>query len=141
MTTAKLRRLTNVGIGIVMPLLFLVSCSSAQIKARKEQRDKIAQSSKIYCQFLNGEVYPDIDIALNLEMAKRCDPDKSMTVTNYRSPSESVGLVFCCSMKTEHKPEPVKKEVKPEVKPEQAPAVQFATPVPATPMPIKEEKH
>ena len=83
--------------GCATALLFsLVACTSAQIKARKEQRDKAVQTTHLYCEFVNGETYPDIDVALNLEMAKKCDSEKPMTVSNYRSPSDSIGLIFCC---------------------------------------------
>jgi len=78
---------------------FLIGCASSQMKARKEQRDKIAQSSKLYCEFINGDTYPDIDIALNIEMSKHCDGNKAPALTSYRSPSEAVGIVYCCSMK------------------------------------------
>lgn len=102
--------------------LFLVGCASSQMKARKDQRDKVAQSSKLFCEFINGDVYPDIDVALNLEMSKRCDSSKPYSMTNYRSPSEAVGIVYCCAMKekeesskkTEQKPMDIKP---PEMKP------------------------
>ncbi len=104
---------------VITGVLVLSACASTQIKARKEQREKAVQSSHLYCEFINGEVYPDVDVALNLEMAKRCDPDGQMTLTGYRSPSEAIGLVYCCKTKTEgaaaaettEKPE-VKKEKK-----------------------------
>jgi hypothetical protein len=82
----------------------LVGCASSQMKARKEQRDKISAASKLYCDFINGEVYADIEVALNLEMGKRCDSSKAMTMTSYRSPSEATGIVFCCTMKEKEEP-------------------------------------
>lgn len=94
---------------------FLVGCASSQMKARKEQRDKIAQSSKLYCEFINGDTYPDIDVALNIEMSKHCDGNKAPALTSYRSPSEAVGIVYCCSMKEKEeakKPEAVKPNAK-----------------------------
>jgi hypothetical protein len=80
----------------LMALVFS-GCASNQLKVRKEQRDKVAQSSKFYCDFLNGSDYPDIEVQLNLEMAKKCDGDKPMTMSQYRSPSDAQGILYCCS--------------------------------------------
>jgi hypothetical protein len=77
-------------------LALFAGCSSAKIRARKEERDRVSQSAHIYCDFVNGEVFPDVEVATNLEMAKHCDSEKSMSVTAYHSPSDNVGLVFCC---------------------------------------------
>ncbi len=78
---------------------FLLSgCASSQMKARKEQRDRIVQSAKMYCDFVNGEIYPDVEVQLNLEMAKRCDANKNFSVTSYKTSNENVGVVFCCAM-------------------------------------------
>jgi len=74
------------------------ACASNKMKERQAQRDKAAHSSKMYCEFVNGDVYPDIDIALNIEMAKRCDSEKPFSLTQYKTPSESVGVIYCCSM-------------------------------------------
>ena len=85
---------------IVLSLISLVvfaGCSSSKIKERKEQRDKVAQNSKLYCEFINGEMFPDIDVALNLEMAKRCDSEKPFSLTNYKTPTENPGILYCCS--------------------------------------------
>ena len=57
---------------LTIGLVFLAGCSSGQLKARKEQRDKVAQSSKFYCDFVDGSQYPDLEVHLNLEMAKKC---------------------------------------------------------------------
>lgn len=82
----------------VAPMIFTVGCASSKIKERKEQRDKIAQVSKLYCEFVNGDVYPDIDVALNLEMAKKCDLEKPFSLTQYKTPSESSGVIYCCNV-------------------------------------------
>ena len=79
-------------------IALLSACGTSKIKERKEQRAKLAQSSKFYCEFIDGGVYPDVDVALNLEMAKRCDSDKPMTMTQFKSPSDSNGVIYCCSM-------------------------------------------
>lgn len=93
-----MKLLSKITIGIIS-LSFFAACTSGQIKERKVKRDQEAQASKLFCDFVNGEQYPDVEVQVNLEMAKRCDPDKSMTLTSYRSPSEAVGLVYCCGMK------------------------------------------
>ncbi len=101
-------------------LLFLgllSGCASSKMKERKEQREKVAQSSRLYCEFINGEMYPDIDVALNLEMAKRCDSEKPFSLTNYKTPAENPGILYCCSMATKSA----------------APAAVFEKPKPAAP--------
>ncbi len=86
-------------VSLTLGVLLLGACTSGQIKARKEAREKASHESHIYCEFVNGEVFPDVDVAVNLGMADHCNSDGSMTLTSYRSPSEAVGLVYCCSMK------------------------------------------
>ena len=83
---------------LVVAACYLSGCASSKMKARKEQREGVANSSKLWCEFINGEIYPDIDVALNLEMAKRCDSNKSFSITQYRTPSENQGIMYCCSI-------------------------------------------
>ncbi|MEZ0393388.1 MAG: hypothetical protein ACAH59_14305 [Pseudobdellovibrionaceae bacterium] len=83
---------------VLSSLMILSACASNKIKERKDQRDKAAQASKFYCDFVNGEIYPDLDIALNLEMAKRCDPEKPFSLTQYKTPTENNGVIYCCSI-------------------------------------------
>ena len=78
----------------------VTGCASSKMKERKEQRDKVAAQAKLYCEFINGDVYPDIDVALNLEMAKRCDSEKPFSMTNYKTSAENPGVIFCCSTVT-----------------------------------------
>ena len=93
--TKKMNALNLIFVSAVALALF-AGCSSAKIRARKEERDRVSQSAHIYCDFVNGEVFPDVEVATNLEMAKHCDSQKSLSVTAYHSPSDNVGLVFCC---------------------------------------------
>jgi len=81
-----------------LSLVFLSACSSSKLKERKEQRDRVTQSAKLYCEFVNGDIFPDIDVAVNLEMAKRCDMDKPFSMTQYNTRSESTGIMYCCSV-------------------------------------------
>jgi len=102
--------------------LFLSGWASSAMKQRKDQREKVAQTSKLYCEFINGELFPDIDVALNLEMAKRCDSDKNFTITQYKTPSENMGVMYCCvpqqKMVLERKSEAAKPDIKSESKSE-----------------------
>lgn len=82
---------------LALSFLFLSACASSAMKARKDQQTKVAQSAKLYCEFVNGEIYPDVDVALNIEMAKRCDSDKPFSITAYKTPSENQGVMYCCS--------------------------------------------
>jgi hypothetical protein len=83
---------------LLLSVAFLFGCSSSKLKERKEQREKVAQSSKVYCEFINGDNFPDIDVAVNLEMAKRCDMDKPFSMTQYNTRSDSTGVMYCCSV-------------------------------------------
>ncbi len=77
---------------------FLSGCASSAMKNRKEQQVKLSQSSKLYCEFLSGSIYHDVDVVLNLEMAKRCDSDKTYTITQYKTQTEDNGIIYCCTL-------------------------------------------
>ncbi len=81
-----------------LSMFFVSACSSSKIKERKEQRDRTIQSSKMYCEFINGDNFPDIDVAVNLEMAKRCDSDKPFSLTQYNTRADGTGIMYCCSV-------------------------------------------
>ncbi|MCK6597382.1 MAG: hypothetical protein L6Q37_03390, partial [Bdellovibrionaceae bacterium] len=84
----------------LLPIIFLVigmvlgGCSSAQ--KRQEERNKVAQSSGLYCEFVNGDANNDVDVEINLQMSKKCDISKQFTITNYKNASDIFGLVYCC---------------------------------------------
>lgn len=78
--------------------LILTSCASST-KARQEARDKAAISSGLYCEFVSGDEYEDVDVEVSLRMSKKCDSNKPFNLTNYKNSSENFGLVYCCSMK------------------------------------------
>jgi hypothetical protein len=84
--------------------LALSGCASNR-KQRSEQREKVALASGLYCDFVNGEKNPDIEIELNLSLSKRCDVDKPYSITSYKTPAEVGGVLFCCAIKrSEAKP-------------------------------------
>jgi hypothetical protein len=99
-----------------MASALLAGCASSQMKVRKEQRDKAAQNSKLYCDFVNGDLFPDVEVMLNLEMAKRCDSEKTFTITQYKTTNENMGIVYCCSLHEKELKEV--KEAKTSIKPE-----------------------
>ncbi|WP_413612582.1 hypothetical protein [Bdellovibrio sp. HCB-110] len=76
--------------------LFLSGCSSA-FKARQEQREKMAASTGMYCEFVSGDMFPDLDVELNMQMARRCDSNKNFSITNYKNSSDQSGVIYCCS--------------------------------------------
>jgi hypothetical protein len=79
--------------------LFLLSaCASGTFKARQEQRDKLAANTGMYCNFVSGEVFPDVEVELSMEMAKRCDSSRAFSITNFKTASNENGIVYCCSM-------------------------------------------
>jgi len=118
-------------------VVFMSGCASGTFKARQEQREKIASSAGLYCEFVSGDLFPDLDVELNMRMAKRCDADRNFTITNYKNSSDQTGVMYCCSMagggyisKRQARAE------KPEVVIKSAPAA--AAPAPAaTPAPAK----
>lgn len=84
---------------IALSSLFLLSaCASGTFKARQEQREKLASSSGMYCEFINGDVHPDVDVELNLQMARRCDANRNFSITNYKNASDQIGVMYCCAM-------------------------------------------
>ncbi|WP_413559993.1 hypothetical protein [Bdellovibrio sp. HCB209] len=84
---------------VSLSALFLLSaCASGTYKARQEQRDKMAASSGMYCNFVSGEVFTDVEVELSMEMAKRCDSSRPFSITNFKTSSNENGLVYCCSM-------------------------------------------
>lgn len=77
--------------------LVLSGCASGTFKARQEQREKLAASSGMYCEFVSGDLFPDLDVELSMQMARRCDSGKSFSITNYKNSSDQVGVIYCCS--------------------------------------------
>ena len=94
--TARLSSLSTI-CGLLLPV-FLLGCGSAQ-KQRLELREKLAASSGMYCEFISGDIHSDIDVELNMQMAKRCEPTKPLSITNYKNSSENYGVIYCCSIK------------------------------------------
>ena len=70
-------------------------------KKKLELREKLAASSGMYCEFISGDVHSDIDVELNMQMARRCEPTKPLSITNYKNSSENYGVIYCCSIKKE----------------------------------------
>lgn len=75
----------------------LSACSTAK-KERLDQRETLSKSSGIYCDFVNGEKFNDVEVMMNLEMAKRCDSAKPFSISGYKSPAEVSGMMYCCSL-------------------------------------------
>jgi len=91
---------------LALSYLGLSACSTGQ-KQRQAERDRVAQSSGLYCEFLNGDDHNDIDVELNLQMARKCDTSKNFSVSSYKNASDIFGMVYCCSAnKSALKPAP-----------------------------------
>lgn len=83
----------------VPSLLFIISgCASGTFKARQEQREQLATSTGMFCEFISGDLFPDLDVELSLRMAKRCDSDKNFSITNHRNESGQNGVMYCCAV-------------------------------------------
>jgi hypothetical protein len=99
---------------LILSSLFLFSgCASNNKKA--ELRDKVVQQSGFMCEFINGDQHRQIEIELNVMMAKRCDTEKPYSVTNYKTSAEVNGILYCCRTK------------------DQTPAKTLVTPTPVSP--------
>lgn len=85
---------------------FVSGCASAKFKERQMQRDKLAASSGMFCEFVSGEDHPDVDVEMNMKMAQKCDASKPFSITSYKNSSENFGLVYCCSVAKAEKPAP-----------------------------------
>lgn len=82
----------------IMTALFLSGCASGR-KQKLEQREKLAASSGLYCDFVNGDKNQEVEIELNLVMAKKCDSDKPFTISDYKTPAEVTGVLYCCAIR------------------------------------------
>lgn len=76
----------------------LAGCASSRFKARQEQREKIANSAGLYCDFISGDLYPDLEVELNMQMARRCDVNRNFSITNYKNASAQNGIMYCCAL-------------------------------------------
>lgn len=76
--------------------IIISGCSAAQ-KARREERDRVVQSKGVLCDFVSESDFKDIDIELNLRIAKRCDASKPFNISSYKRVSENPGVLYCCN--------------------------------------------
>lgn len=87
----------------VMSVFMMSACASSKFKERQALREKTATSSGLFCEFLSGDVFPDLDVELNLKMANRCDARGNFSITNYKNSSDQNGVMYCCSMMSAQK--------------------------------------
>ncbi|RYZ69710.1 MAG: hypothetical protein EOP09_07230 [Proteobacteria bacterium] len=85
-------------VSFVLITLGLTSCASSTYKARQVEREKVANSSGLYCDWVNGDKHSDVEVEVNLQMAKRCDANKAFSLTNYKNNSDQNGLMYCCAL-------------------------------------------
>ena len=78
----------------------MAGCVSAKFKQRQMMRDKEAGTSGLYCEFVSGDEFPDVDVEINLRMNKRCDSNKNFSISGYKNSSEQYGLTYCCATKS-----------------------------------------
>lgn len=108
--------------------LFIAGCASSTFKARQEQREQLALSTGMFCEFISGDLFPDLDVELSMRMAKRCDADKNYTITNHRNESGQNGVIYCCTMANARTKPRVSRPAAPMT---QAPAAHTAAPAKA----------
>ncbi|WP_413290138.1 hypothetical protein [Bdellovibrio sp. HCB337] len=82
----------------LMGLFLITGCASSSYKARLDTREKQASAAGLYCEWINGDKFSDIDVEVNLQMAKRCDSTKPFTLTPYKNSSDANGIMYCCAM-------------------------------------------
>lgn len=82
---------------LAVSFLALAGCASSKFKERQLQREKATSTTGMYCEFINGEVHSDVDVELNLSMARRCDSQKTFSITNYRNSAKQNGILYCCA--------------------------------------------
>lgn len=78
----------------------MVGCVSAKFKQRQMMRDKEASTSGLYCEFISGDEFTDVDVEVNLRMNKRCDSNKNFSISSYKNSSEQYGMTYCCATKS-----------------------------------------
>ncbi len=83
---------------VVWSAFFLSGCASGR-KQKLEQREKLAASSGLYCDFVNGDKNKEVELELNMLMSKKCDSDRPFSITNYKTPAEVTGVLYCCAIK------------------------------------------
>lgn len=83
---------------MVFSMLLISGCASGR-KQKFEQREKLAASSGLYCDFINGDKNKEVELELNVMMAKKCDSDRPFSITNYKTPAEVTGVLYCCAIK------------------------------------------
>ncbi|MEN0058144.1 MAG: hypothetical protein AAGB31_04870 [Bdellovibrio sp.] len=52
----------------------------------------------MFCEFLSGDLFPDLDVELNLQMARRCEANKNFSITDYKNSSGQSGVMYCCAL-------------------------------------------
>lgn len=83
-------------ISFAVTSLLLVSCASGY-KARQELRDKSSATTGMYCEFVSGDEFTDVDVEVSLRMGKRCEASRPFSITNYKNASDNNGIVYCCN--------------------------------------------
>ena len=79
---------------------FLVGCSGRRAReARLKERQEITRQTQMFCEFVSGEEYPDIDVKVNIEMGKKCEKEKPFSFSHYVTPSKITGVLYCCHAK------------------------------------------
>lgn len=111
--------------------MFMAAGCSSAMKARQAEREKVSATSGFFCEFINGEDYVDVDVQMNLSMAKKCDGSKPFSISDYKSSSDIQGMVYCCNMIRDERPAPVVSKAPAPVEP--APKVEAPVAPPAPP--------
>jgi hypothetical protein len=82
---------------LILSAIFFTGCASNNKK--NELRDKVVAQSGFLCEFINGEQNRQVEMELNVMMAKRCDVEKPFSITNYKTSAEVPGVLYCCKTK------------------------------------------
>lgn len=88
-----MKKIMSLGIVLVS---VLSACSSSQ-KARREERERLMHKKGVFCDFVSESDYNDVDVELNLRLAKKCDASKPFSIAGYKRVSENPGVLYCCN--------------------------------------------
>lgn len=84
---------------MTLALFAVVFAGCSTNKKKHDLRERAANATGLFCDFVNGDKHKEVELELNVSMARKCDPEKPYSITGYRNASEVHGLMYCCSMR------------------------------------------
>ncbi len=82
---------------LTIAALSLAACGGRVSAERDAERDRAASQGGGYCDFVSNIDHPDVEVEVGLRLTKRCDMNKSFSITEYRTEKNNNGILFCCA--------------------------------------------